>query len=224
MVVKSIRSKSYRWDTFFHWLDFTLNLCVFFFKDGESYVCASTDQFKKLEYNKCVGTTAMRRSRITYGQGAICREASMISGLDHWKERRSKNHVNNNSNGLSSSGYGAAVANGGDSSPRWAEYMKPRLITIIRNGSRPRKAVRLLLNKKTAFTYEQVDSTFCIITETHLFKSKLLQYPHSYMFIFFSEGIERYNGGNPTRFRNRSETVHSRWETGTISLKNVLLL
>ncbi|EFX77430.1 hypothetical protein DAPPUDRAFT_305787 [Daphnia pulex] len=103
-------------------------------QDGESYVCASTDQFKKLEYNK----------------------SSMISGLDHWKERRSKNHVNNNSNGLSSSGYGAAVANGGDSSPRWAEYMKPRLITIIRNGSRPRKAVRLLLNKKTAFTYEQV--------------------------------------------------------------------
>ena len=108
----------------------------------------------------------MRRSRITYGQGAICREASMISGLDHWKERRSKNQANNNSNGLSSNG--AAMANGGDSSPRWAEYMKPRLITIIRNGSRPRKAVRLLLNKKTAFTYEQVDNAFHLITESHL--------------------------------------------------------
>lgn len=79
----------------------------------------------------------------------------MISGLDNWKERRSKNQVNNNSNGLGNGGCGSAVANGGDS-PRWAEYMKPRLITIIRNGSRPRKAVRLLLNKKTAFTYEQV--------------------------------------------------------------------
>ena len=163
----------------------------------------------------------MRRSRITYGQGAICREASMISGLDHWKERRSKNHVNNNSNGLSSSGYGAAVANGGDSSPRWAEYMKPRLITIIRNGSRPRKAVRLLLNKKTAFTYEQVGNTFCL-TESHLL-SQLLQYRNSNLLIFFT-GIERYNGGNPTRFRNRSETVHSRWETGKIYFKNLQLL
>uniref|UniRef100_A0A0N7ZVQ9 non-specific serine/threonine protein kinase n=1 Tax=Daphnia magna TaxID=35525 RepID=A0A0N7ZVQ9_9CRUS len=125
-------------------------------QDGECYVCASSDQFKKLEYTKCAGTTAMRRSRITYGQGAICREASMISGLDQWKERRNKNHANNNSNGASSSVYSASMGNGGDSSIRWAEYMKPRLITIIRNGSRPRKAVRLLLNKKTAFTYEQV--------------------------------------------------------------------
>lgn len=109
-----------------------------------------------MEYNKCAeGSAALRRSRITYGQGAICREASMISGLDHWKERRSKNQVNNNSNGLAGSGYGTAMVNGGES-PRWAEYMKPRLITIIRNGSRPRKAVRLLLNKKTAFTYDQV--------------------------------------------------------------------
>ena len=157
----------------------------------------------------------MRRSRITYGQGAICREASMISGLDHWKERRSKNHVNNNSNGLSSSGYGAAVVSGGDSSPRWAEYMKPRLITIIRNGSRPRKAVRLLLNRKTAFTYEQVDTLF--LSETHL-SSLNFNYPNSYLFNF--TGIERYNGSNPTRFRNRSKTVHSRWETGNnISLK-----
>jgi doublecortin-like kinase 1/2 len=82
----------------------------------------------------------------------------MIYGLDNWKERRSKNQVNNNSgNSTGCPSYiGGNSSIGGDSSPRWAEYMKPRLITIIRNGSRPRKAVRLLLNKKTAFTYEQV--------------------------------------------------------------------
>lgn len=125
-------------------------------QDGESYVCSSSEQFKKLEYAKGPDTsTAMRRSRITYGQGAICREASMISGLDNWKERRSKNQANNN--GSPTNGATTAAADG---SPRWADYMKPRLITIIRNGSRPRKAVRLLLNKKTAFTYEQVRVSF----------------------------------------------------------------
>jgi len=77
----------------------------------------------------------------------------MISGLDHWKERRRKNQANNNPNGPSN----LQPAGEGISSPRWTDQMmKPRLITIIRNGSRPRKAVRLLLNKKTAFTFEQV--------------------------------------------------------------------
>lgn len=80
----------------------------------------------------------------------------MIYGLDNWKERRSKNQVNNNSGSTAGVCSSYTGSNGGDSSPRWETYMKPRLITIIRNGSRPRKAVRLLLNKKTAFTYEQV--------------------------------------------------------------------
>ena len=75
----------------------------------------------------------------------------MISGLDHWKETRRKNQANNNSG----SGSGSAT-NGDPAGSRWAEYIKPRLITIIRNGSRPRKAVRLLLNKKTAHSYERV--------------------------------------------------------------------
>ena len=122
-------------------------LIRFDWQDSDSYVCASNDQFKKLDYSKCADVS-QQRSRISNAQGTICREASMISGLDHWKERRRKNQANNNSSNN--------ATNGTDSSPRWAEYMKPRLITIIRNGSRPRKAVRLLLNKKTAHSYERV--------------------------------------------------------------------
>ena len=96
--------------------------------------------------------------------GTICREASMISGLDHWKETRRKNQANNNSGsgGGSGGGGGGSAANGDPASSRWAEYIKPRLITIIRNGSRPRKAVRLLLNKKTAHSYEGVSIFFSI--------------------------------------------------------------
>jgi len=36
------------------------------------------------------------------------------------------------------------------------DFIKPKLITIIRNGSRPRKATRILLNKKTAHSFDQV--------------------------------------------------------------------
>jgi len=36
------------------------------------------------------------------------------------------------------------------------DYIIPKLITVIRNGSRPRKAIRILLNKKTAFSFAQV--------------------------------------------------------------------
>uniref|UniRef100_W5KXE3 Serine/threonine-protein kinase DCLK2 n=1 Tax=Astyanax mexicanus TaxID=7994 RepID=W5KXE3_ASTMX len=36
------------------------------------------------------------------------------------------------------------------------DFIRPKLVTIIRSGVKPRKAVRILLNKKTAHTFEQV--------------------------------------------------------------------
>ncbi|XP_072170937.1 serine/threonine-protein kinase DCLK1-like [Diadema setosum] len=36
------------------------------------------------------------------------------------------------------------------------EFIKPRLVTVIKSGAKPRKAVRILLNKKTAHSFEQV--------------------------------------------------------------------
>lgn len=36
------------------------------------------------------------------------------------------------------------------------DYIRPKLVTVIRNGSRPRKATRILLNKKTAHSFDQV--------------------------------------------------------------------
>ncbi|XP_064608927.1 serine/threonine-protein kinase DCLK1-like [Liolophura sinensis] len=36
------------------------------------------------------------------------------------------------------------------------DFIRPKLITVVRNGSRPRKAVRILLNKKTAHSFDQV--------------------------------------------------------------------
>ncbi|KAJ8404702.1 hypothetical protein AAFF_G00335650 [Aldrovandia affinis] len=36
------------------------------------------------------------------------------------------------------------------------DFIRPKLVTIIRSGVKPRKAVRVLLNKKTAHSFEQV--------------------------------------------------------------------
>lgn len=36
------------------------------------------------------------------------------------------------------------------------DFIKPKLVTVIRSGVKPRKAVRVLLNKKTAHSFEQV--------------------------------------------------------------------
>lgn len=36
------------------------------------------------------------------------------------------------------------------------DFIRPKLLTIIRSGVKPRKAVRILLNKKTAHSFDQV--------------------------------------------------------------------
>ncbi|XP_068611954.1 serine/threonine-protein kinase DCLK2-like [Brachionichthys hirsutus] len=36
------------------------------------------------------------------------------------------------------------------------DFIKPKLVTVIRSGVKPRKAVRILLNKKTAHSFQQV--------------------------------------------------------------------
>ncbi|XP_077596513.1 serine/threonine-protein kinase DCLK1a isoform X2 [Stigmatopora nigra] len=36
------------------------------------------------------------------------------------------------------------------------DFVRPKLVTVVRHGSRPRRAVRVLLNRKTAHSYEQV--------------------------------------------------------------------
>ncbi|XP_041659965.1 serine/threonine-protein kinase DCLK1b [Cheilinus undulatus] len=92
--------------------------------EGESYVCASIEPFKKLDYTKNVNPnwsvgpkTAMAvRDPASLGSAkAVCPET---------KETK--------------------------------DFIKPKLVTIVRSGVKPRKAVRILLNKKTAHSFEQV--------------------------------------------------------------------
>ncbi|XP_059902258.1 serine/threonine-protein kinase DCLK2 isoform X2 [Gadus macrocephalus] len=107
-------------------------------EEGESYVCASNEPYRRLDYTKnvhpswWVGKTATSRSL-----SALCGGGEQLL-----LQRESK------------------------------DFIKPKLVTVIRGGAKPRKAVRILLNKKTAHSFEQVltDITNAIKLDTGLVK------------------------------------------------------
>ncbi|XP_019621245.1 PREDICTED: serine/threonine-protein kinase DCLK1-like isoform X1 [Branchiostoma belcheri] len=101
-------------------------------EEGESYVCASTEVFKRLDYTKNVNP-------------------SWISNL----KKKDEFHT-----GTSPSDRQQQEEN--------RDYIRPKLITVIRHGTKPRKAVRILLNKKTAHSFNQVlnDITMAIKLDT----------------------------------------------------------
>uniref|UniRef100_A0A1A7XL59 Serine/threonine-protein kinase DCLK2 n=1 Tax=Iconisemion striatum TaxID=60296 RepID=A0A1A7XL59_9TELE len=92
--------------------------------EGGSYVCASIEPFKKLEYTKNVNPN--------WSVGA----RTLVSARDP-------------------SSLGSAKA-GSPETRESKDFIKPKLVTIVRSGVKPRKAVRILLNKKTAHSFEQV--------------------------------------------------------------------
>ncbi|XP_064481421.1 serine/threonine-protein kinase DCLK1-like [Ornithodoros turicata] len=94
--------------------------------EGESYVCASTDHFSKLEYGKQEPPPQWTLSRSTRG----------IPGM------RTSNKLHHFNSGMDS--------------PGGRNFIRPKLVTVMRNGIRPRKAVRILLNHRTARSFEQV--------------------------------------------------------------------
>uniref|UniRef100_A0A3Q4G563 Serine/threonine-protein kinase DCLK2-like n=1 Tax=Neolamprologus brichardi TaxID=32507 RepID=A0A3Q4G563_NEOBR len=55
-----------------------------------------------------------------------------------------------------SAGPGTARSSGASTGRESKDFIKPKLVTVIRSGVKPRKAVRILLNKKTAHSFEQV--------------------------------------------------------------------
>ncbi|CAJ1052498.1 serine/threonine-protein kinase DCLK2 isoform X4 [Xyrichtys novacula] len=89
--------------------------------EGESYVCASNEPFRRVDYTKNVHPNWAVGSRT-----GTSRSLSSLFPLKNELQRESK------------------------------DYIKPKLVTVIRSGVKPRKAVRILLNKKTAHSFEQV--------------------------------------------------------------------
>uniref|UniRef100_A0A3P9PBJ4 Serine/threonine-protein kinase DCLK2 n=1 Tax=Poecilia reticulata TaxID=8081 RepID=A0A3P9PBJ4_POERE len=94
--------------------------------EGESYVCASIEPFKKLDYMKNVHPNWAVGARTA----ASVRDPSSL---------------------------GSAMA-GSPETRETKDFIKPKLVTIVRSGVKPRKAVRVLLNRKTAHSFDQVMS------------------------------------------------------------------
>ncbi|XP_037546445.1 serine/threonine-protein kinase DCLK2 [Nematolebias whitei] len=90
-------------------------------QEGESYVCASNEPFRCVDYSKNVNPNWSVGSRMGTSRSMSCLVPSRTE-----LQREPK------------------------------DFIKPKLVTVIRSGVKPRKAVRILLNKKTAHSFEQV--------------------------------------------------------------------
>ncbi|KAK7166122.1 hypothetical protein R3I93_006026 [Phoxinus phoxinus] len=90
--------------------------------EGESYVCASNEPYRKVDYTKNVNPNWS----VNVKTGTSRSMPSLTTSKNELRERESK------------------------------EFIKPKLVTVIRSGVKPRKAVRVLLNKKTAHSFDQV--------------------------------------------------------------------
>uniref|UniRef100_H3D102 Serine/threonine-protein kinase DCLK2 n=1 Tax=Tetraodon nigroviridis TaxID=99883 RepID=H3D102_TETNG len=98
--------------------------------EGESYVCASNEPYKKLEYTKIsIPSWTSRPPTTSTGVSAGATVAPAAVSRDRPESRESRENK---------------------------DFIKPKLVTVIRSGVKPRKAVRILLNKKTAHSFEQV--------------------------------------------------------------------
>lgn len=105
---------------------------------GECYVCASNEPYRKVDYTKIsipnwkpgasTGTAAPSSSRTsTTSTGVSTSAAPALKDRPEGREGRESK-----------------------------DFIKPKLVTVIRSGVKPRKAVRILLNKKTAHSFNQV--------------------------------------------------------------------
>lgn len=102
--------------------------------NGESYVCSSYPTFKRLDYSALSEEdhTWNRVKRDTYYLG-------MRNGSVRRDNYRQAGH---------SKSFGQTKSMSAAAAEAEKVYIKPRIITVLRSGTRPRKAVRVLLNNR----------------------------------------------------------------------------
>lgn len=108
--------------------------------NGESYVCSSVSSFKKLDY------IALAEEDHTWNR--VKRETYYL-GMRNGSVRRDHYRMSGHSKS-----FGQTKSNSADNEPK--VYIKPRIITVLRSGTRPRKAVRVLLNNRNTKSLDMV--------------------------------------------------------------------
>ncbi|KAL0850283.1 hypothetical protein ABMA28_012120 [Loxostege sticticalis] len=161
-------------------------------EDGQSYVCSGFGEpFKRLDYEA----------------SAVTPQSFRLSGPESLSDSASPSPARANNrlsrylqaNGSSTTGNGTARV-----SPAGDNVVRPRIVTIIRNGVKPRKVCRLLLNKRNSPTLEHALAaiTDCIKLDTGCVRKVFTQAGspvtalHQFFEdedVFFAYGNERVN-------------------------------
>ncbi|XP_073335773.1 serine/threonine-protein kinase DCLK1a isoform X1 [Pagrus major] len=96
--------------------------------------------------------------QLVEGDSYVCSSIEAYKKLDYTKNVNPNWSVNVKASAAAARGppsLGSAKA-GASESREIKDFIRPKLVTVVRSGVKPRKAVRILLNKKTAHSYEQV--------------------------------------------------------------------
>ncbi|CAK6977546.1 serine/threonine-protein kinase DCLK2-like [Scomber scombrus] len=107
--------------------------------EGECYVCASNEPYRKVDYTKISVPSWKPGASTGPGAPTAARSATAAAPVSTTIPVASKERPDTSREGRESK-----------------DYIKPKLVTVIRSGVKPRKAVRILLNKKTAHSFDQV--------------------------------------------------------------------
>ncbi|XP_045542384.1 serine/threonine-protein kinase GA29083 [Papilio machaon] len=162
-------------------------------EDGQSYVCSGFGEpFKRLDYEASAVTPQSFRLS---GPESLNDSASPSPARAN--NRPSRYLLTNGSNNTTGNGT-ARVSPAGDN------VVRPRIVTIIRNGVKPRKVCRLLLNKRNSPTLEHALAaiTECIKLDTGCVRKVFTQSGtavsalHHFFEdedVFFAYGNERVN-------------------------------
>lgn len=91
------------------------------------------------------------------GESYVCGSIEPYKKLEYTKNVNPNWSVNSRTGGSERAPTSLASAKAGSSETKDnKDFIRPKLVTIVRSGVKPRKAVRILLNKKTAHSFEQV--------------------------------------------------------------------
>ena len=133
----------------------------------------------------------------------MCSSIEAYKKLDYTKNVNPNWSVNVKASAASSRGppsLGSAKA-GASESREIKDFIRPKLVTVVRSGVKPRKAVRILLNKKTAHSYEQVltDITDAIkldsgvVKKIYTLEGKLVRPPPTTLMFFDGCRAKRFH-------------------------------
>ncbi|XP_072301968.1 serine/threonine-protein kinase DCLK1a isoform X1 [Eucyclogobius newberryi] len=102
------------------------------------------------------GVKVTDMEQLVEGESYVCSSIEAYKKLDYTKNVNPNWSVNVKAAAASRGPASLGSAKTQQECRECKDFIRPKLVTVVRGGVKPRKAVRILLNKKTAHSYEQV--------------------------------------------------------------------